>query len=169
MSTVKAKPAAPVPSIERVIALASAQVGVKEKPGNRTKYGVWFGMDGVAWCGIFVSWCYGQIFPASPLRGIQTRLGFAGTQAAWRWAQKNGHAFQTPKLGDIVIWRHTPSTGHCGIVTRVDPKDPKEFSSVEGNTDPGFSRTGGMVGKHIHRIGDGRHDVLLGFLRPILT
>ena len=166
MSSVKAKPVAPAPSIDRVVVLALSQVGVKEKPGNHTKYGVWFGLDGAPWCGIFASWCYGQIYPASPLRGVQTRLGFAGTQAAWAWAKKHGHAFQTPKVGDIVIWRHTASTGHCGIVTFVGTKD---FTTVEGNTDPGFSRTGGMVGKHLHHVGDGKHDLLLGFLRPILT
>ncbi len=46
----------------KIVEIARAEVGNSEAPknSNKTKYGKWFGFDGVAWCGMFVSWCYAQ-------------------------------------------------------------------------------------------------------------
>ena len=40
---------------DKIIEIASKEVGYKEKPFNLTKFGEWFGWNGVAWCGIFVT------------------------------------------------------------------------------------------------------------------
>jgi len=47
---------------QNIIDIAFKEVGQTENPpnSNKTKYGKWFGLDGVAWCGIFVSWVYAQ-------------------------------------------------------------------------------------------------------------
>ena len=49
-----------VPNI--IVETAIAEVGYTENPpnSNRTKYGEWFGFDGVPWCGMFVSWVYAK-------------------------------------------------------------------------------------------------------------
>lgn len=36
---------------------AISQIGTLEGKNNDNKYGRWFGMNNVAWCAIFVSWC----------------------------------------------------------------------------------------------------------------
>jgi hypothetical protein len=43
----------------RALAEALRHVGVRESPpgSNRTMFGRWFGVDGVPWCAIFVSYC----------------------------------------------------------------------------------------------------------------
>jgi len=48
--------------MSKIIEIASKEVGQGETPlnSNKSKYGKWFGFDGVAWCGMFVSWCYSQ-------------------------------------------------------------------------------------------------------------
>ena len=44
----------------RALAEALRHVGVRESPpgSNRTMFGRWFGVDGVPWCAIFVSYCF---------------------------------------------------------------------------------------------------------------
>ena len=48
--------------MNKIVEIAEKEIGQVEVPknSNKTKYGKWFGLDGVAWCGIFVSWCYSQ-------------------------------------------------------------------------------------------------------------
>ena len=66
----------------KVIEIALAEVGTKESPKgtNKQKYGEWFGLNGVAWCGIFVSWCFSR--SGFPLGKIGFTKGFAGCQTA---------------------------------------------------------------------------------------
>ena len=44
----------------RALAEARRWIGTTEDPpgSNRTPFGVWFGLDGVPWCNIFVSYCF---------------------------------------------------------------------------------------------------------------
>ena len=48
---------------EKVLAVARGELGNTESPAgsNRTKYGKWFGLDGYAWCMMFVMWCFSQV------------------------------------------------------------------------------------------------------------
>jgi CHAP domain len=150
--------------VDRLCEVARSQVGIKEGADNDTKYGRWFGTNHLPWCGAFVSWCFAQVAGVNtPLRGIQTPKGFAGTQLAARWAKKSGRLFSTPMKGDVVVWRHTATTGHTGIVVGVHGD---QYDVIEGNTNRQNSRTGGEVELHTHRIGDGQHGTLVGFIRP---
>lgn len=40
-----------------IVDVAIGELGYKEQGNNRTKYGAWYGMNGAAWCHMFVSWC----------------------------------------------------------------------------------------------------------------
>jgi len=54
----------------KIVRIASNEAGYVETPpnSNKTKYGQWFGFDGVAWCGMFVSW-------VNPMRIAETLNG----------------------------------------------------------------------------------------------
>ena len=73
----------------KIVEIASKEVGQGETPlnSNKSKYGKWFGFDGVAWCGMFVSWCYTQA--GTPLPKIGFSKGFAGCQTAVAYFKKN--------------------------------------------------------------------------------
>ena len=45
---------------QRALAQSLKELGAKESPANsnKNKFGKWFGVDGVAWCNIFVSYCF---------------------------------------------------------------------------------------------------------------
>lgn len=46
----------------KVLQVAESQLDTKEFPpgSNKTKYGVWYGIDGQKWCAIFVSWVFNE-------------------------------------------------------------------------------------------------------------
>src|SRR5262245_57358583 len=50
------------PIREAALTRAVTQLGAKESPSgsNLTKYGDWYGENGVPWCAIFCTWCYEQ-------------------------------------------------------------------------------------------------------------
>lgn len=156
-----------------VTRIALAEVGYGERPGNRTKYGLWYGMDGFPWCAMFDSWVYAQaaiqVNCQNPLTGLVTKKGFSHATTAFakmknrRWVLEPDEGLLP---GDIVVWDHDTNPGgpgHTGIVVAVH-KDG--FDTVEGNTDPNYSRTGGNVMRHEHTLADHRHGFLLGFARP---
>lgn len=37
-----------------IIDVAIGEIGYSEQGNNKTKYGAWYGMNGAAWCHIFV-------------------------------------------------------------------------------------------------------------------
>lgn len=130
---------------EGAIAAGRSQIGYNERSGNRTKFGEWYGMNGVAWCAIFVSWCFASA--GTPL-AISTSRGYSLVQAATDWAKRNG------------LWRpaHTvPQRGWIGQmrIPGGPPRDNHTFIvqgaidggawTIEGNTNGAGSRTGGSV------------------------
>lgn len=44
----------------QILATAAAENGVTENPphSSKTQYGVWYGMNGVRWCAIYVSYVF---------------------------------------------------------------------------------------------------------------
>ena len=54
--------------MSRIVKIAKMQIGYVEKAGNDTIYGEWFGMNGTAWCGIFVSWCFYRWLPDAVIK-----------------------------------------------------------------------------------------------------
>ena len=130
---------------------AIAEVGYTENPpnSNKTKYGEWFGLDGVPWCGIFVSWVYAQA--GYPLGNIGFLKGFAGCQTAIAHFTDTGEVVANPKPGDIVFfdWNNDGRYDHTGIFIEYRGKvedDQKEFLFIiEGNTSYSNQSNGGEV------------------------
>ena len=90
--------------MSKIVEIAKAEIGTTEVPkdSNLTKYGKWFGLQGVAWCGIFVSWCYAM--RGKPLPNIGFKKGFAGCQTAVAYFKKNNRIVTKPNPGDIVFF-----------------------------------------------------------------
>ena len=129
-----------------IIEIASKEIGYKETPknSNKTKYGKWFLLDSVPWCGIFVSWVYNQA--GKPLGNIGFSKGFAGCQTAVAYFIKNKKTTKTPVPGDIVFfdWNGDGRFDHTGIFVRWIEVG-KTFESIEGNTAVGNDSNGGNV------------------------
>ncbi len=129
-----------------IIDIARKEVGQGEKPlnSNKTKYGKWFGFDGVAWCGMFVSWCYSQSGNQLPKIGFSK--GFAGCQTAVAYFIKNKKTTVNPVEGDIVFfdWNNDNRYDHTGIFVKWI-KFMETFETIEGNTAVGNDSNGGTV------------------------
>lgn len=126
-----------------IVEIAKKEVGYKEAKGNKTKFGEWFGYDGVPWCAMFVSWCYSQANKQLPKIGFSK--GFAGCQIGYEFFKKNKWITKSPIPGDIVLfdWNFDKRHDHTGIF--VDWNDNGTFNCVEGNTAVGNNSNGGSV------------------------
>ena len=154
--------------------IAKKEVDYTEGYNNNTKYGVWFGLNHMPWCGMFVSWCYDQaarrVGCENPLMGVQTRKGLAGVTESYRvMAGRGWRVLPGEKLlpGDIICWDHDGKQGgpgHTGLIAVA--YTAVKFQTVEGNTNTAYSRTGGSVCLHEHAFKDGNHGTLLGIIRP---
>ena len=142
-----------------VIRTARSQLGYAESPSgsNRTKYGQWYGMDGVAWCAIFVSWCFWH--SGNPLPRVTTAKGYAYVPEIVRYGQESGtwhSGLRDVAPGDILVWKfatgpnrpnHTSICGEKGLLP------DGRVHSLDGNSNSGGSRTGGMVAELYRRTG----------------
>ncbi len=131
--------------MNKIIEIATAELGQGETPlnSNKSKYGKWFGFDGVAWCGMFVSWCYFQA--GKPLGKIGFAKGFAGCQTAVAHFKDLGQTTTTPVEGDICFfdWNLDHRFDHTGLF--VKNLDGVHFQSIEGNTSLTNQSNGGEV------------------------
>ena len=131
--------------MSKIVEIARKEIGYSETPknSNKTKYGKWFGFDGVAWCGMFVSWCYAQA--GQQLPNIGFLKGFAGCQTAVAYFKKNGQLTTKPIAGDIVFfdWNKDGRYDHTGIFVKW--LNENEFENIEGNTAVGNDSNGGQV------------------------
>lgn len=131
--------------MNKIIEIAKKEIGQTEFPKNtnKTKYGLWFGLDGVAWCGIFVSWCYWHA--GKPLPKIGFLKGYAGCQTAVSYFKKTKQITKVPVEGDIVFfdWNNDGRYDHTGIFVKWI--NDNEFETIEGNTAIGNDSNGGQV------------------------
>jgi hypothetical protein len=129
----------------KVIEVASKEVGTVESPANsnKTKYGKWFGLDGVAWCAIFVSWCYDKA--GLNLGPIGFKKGYAGCMTGVAHFTKTKRMTTNPVPGDIVFfdWDNNGRWDHTGIF--VKKIDDNFFETIEGNTSATNQSNGGQV------------------------
>ena len=90
---------------DALIEVAASQLGVEESPkgSNKTKYGEAYGFNGVAWCMIFVWWCFREA-------GL-SRLFYDGRKTAscttlMKWAKANGQFVTSDYLpGDVLLYQ----------------------------------------------------------------
>jgi CHAP domain len=132
---------------QKVVDIAFAQVGYLESPknSNKTKYGKWFGFDGVAWCGMFCSWVYDQA--GVPLGNIGFSKGFAGCQTAVAHFKKTSQITKDPQVGDLVFfdWNADTRYDHVGLFNGWKDKVKGDFYTIEGNTSLSNQSNGGEV------------------------
>lgn len=130
-----------------IIRLALAEVGTKESPPNSNlqKYGEWYGKNGVAWCGIFVSYIMALAKVKWPVN-IETSKGFLWVPTILIRANQQKWVTEKPVLGDIVVfdWNDDKEPDHvgffiCWVVEGVS------FLSIEGNTSKDNQSNGGEV------------------------
>ena len=122
-----------------IIGVALTQVGYYEGPNNDTKYGVWYGLNNRAWCGMFVAWCADQAgIPKSiiPKNGTTIPANFKVTVYS-------GKNFR-PQPGDLFFTKNGSGYSHVGIVYYLDGD---YFYTLEGNT----YRNQEPEGVYIHR------------------
>lgn len=131
----------------KIIEIAQSEIGTKEQPANsnKTKYGEWFGFNGVAWCAIFVSWVYHHA--GFPLGNIGWLKGFAGCLTGVAHFKKQGEIIQAheAQAGDIVFfdWNNDGRHDHVGIFVRKI--NDTYFETIEGNTSLTNQSNGGEV------------------------
>jgi hypothetical protein len=133
---------------------ATKYLGAKEDPpnSNETQFGLWYGVNGVPWCNIFVSYCFvhgagfvicdGFVGP-----GVKAGKGCAYVPTTEKWLRACGLLLpktQQPQQGDIVIYNlYGTGIDHIGIVSQ--PLDQLTFLAVEGNTSTSNDSNGGAV------------------------
>jgi hypothetical protein len=150
----------PAPSPQgtvRAAALSKAitQLGIKESPAesNNQKYGQWYGMNGVPWCAIFVSWSFEQ---GSFDLGLDSPSFSAGRSYSYcpyivsdARAGKNGLKTLDPDQvipGDVVVydWQWNGEYDHVGIFEKWT-SGTSQFQAIEGNTSLSNDSNGGEV------------------------
>lgn len=149
---------------DKLLSIAAGELGTTEFPtgSNQTKYGAWYGWNGVSWCMIFVQWCFAQAGRPLPYKT-------ASCSALLRWYREHqpDRVVSRPRAGDIVIYRF----GHTGIIESIS-----EFAAaaIEGNTSPGETGSqsnGGGVFRRVRpqsaalayiRPFDGQEDIMTG-------
>lgn len=135
--------------VDAFIAIARAEVGVREEGGNNRGRRVqqyqngasWLGGTGWAWCAAFVCWCFDELAERFTLPFSTPE----GAGAFWfeDWAKQQGLAILKPdaviRKGDLIIYEYS----HIGIA--VSDEKAGKFQVVEGNTNDGSSRDGDGV------------------------
>lgn len=133
-----------------VLAVAERYVGTKETPkgSNRQQFGVWYGMNGVPWCAIFVSFCMW----AAGFRWADARTakGFSYCPDIVAWGKRHGRISRTPHVGDLAVAVDGPRPHHVEFVRRVLPGG--RFEGLGGNTGPSDLSNGGQVMIHPHSV-----------------
>jgi peptidoglycan hydrolase-like protein with peptidoglycan-binding domain len=134
-------------SRQTIVDVAAAENGTRESPpnSNRTKYGQWYGLDGVKWCAIFVSYVYHHA--GHPLEQIDNRKGYQSCQSGFNFWRNKRRIVRDPQAGDIVLfdWTGSGVCNHTGIFVKWTDAERMKFLSWEGNTAVGNDSDGGQV------------------------
>ncbi len=143
-------------SLSKVIEIALGELGNTEEPAgsNLTKYGFWYGVNGVPWCVIFLCWLFNQAGERMAFFG-GGKTASCGTLL--RWYREQGLTVPVSEVqpGDIALlnFHGGKDPEHCGLVTgksdivNLSTGMPYSIWTIEGNTSPsdGSQSNGGMV------------------------
>ncbi len=115
--------------MNKIIEIATAEVGTKENPPNSNKviYNTWIWGKEVSgsaypWCGAFVSWCYDKA--GMTIKSAGLTKGFVGCQFAVANVSKWGKQVTIPQPGDVVFfdWEGDGKFDHTGIFVKDNGK-----------------------------------------------
>lgn len=142
---------------DRVIAVAKAEVGYKEKASNSNlddktanagsanytkyardfdqKYPNWYNgkKNGFAWCDIFVDWCFLTAFgykKALELLCQPEKSAGAGCTYSYNYYNNKGQTGRTPKKGAQIFFGTPGNFNHTGLVYNFDDSN---VYTIEGN------------------------------------
>lgn len=122
-------------TVDKLIAIAKKELGTKEVPTNKTKYGKWYGLDGQPWCAMFVSWCFNKAAAIDLI--AQGPKGYVGCESFEAWAKKNKLTVPVDKVqaGDILLFdfNKEKKSIHTGIALGYNP-NTHLIDTIEGNT-----------------------------------
>ena len=163
---------------QKVIKIARAEVGYHEKNNtknlnsrnkkyngkkNYTKYAKYFDSkrksykfyngkkQGVAWCDVFVDWCFAQAFGidvASEILYQKKNSCGAAPRYSKKYYKDNGAYDKKPQEGDQIFFKKKNKITHTGIVVSVNKKD-KKVTVIEGNS-------GNKVAKHTYSMSNSK-------------
>lgn len=140
-------------SLSKVLEVARGELGQHEDPAgsNLTKYGFWYGVDGVPWCVIFLCWLFNQAGERMAFFG-GGKTASCGMLLRWYKEQGLTVPVENVRVGDIVLlnFNGKGTSDHCGLVTIVDrvavTRKLLQVQTIEGNTSVNGSQdNGGMV------------------------
>lgn len=130
-----------------ILKTAIAELGMVENPlnSNLQKYGEWYGLNGYAWCAMFVSWVFSHA--GLPLPHIDTDNGMSYCPSAINYFKRENQVTYKPVAGDIVFydWEGDKRFDHTGIFLQERASTPDTFIAIEGNTALGNDSNGGQV------------------------
>jgi len=130
-----------------ILRTAITELGYSETPNdsNLQKYGEWYGMNGVPWCAIFVSWVFDQ--SKTPLGKIDSDKGMHYCPSALNHFKKSKEITTAPQSGDLIFfdWDKDGKSDHVGIFVQDRASSIGTFISIEGNTSLGNNSNGGKV------------------------
>jgi hypothetical protein len=147
---------------KRALREALRHLGVREQPAgsNKTRFGRWYGVDGVPWCAIFVSYCFREgagmtLCEGFKGAGVGTRgCAYVPTLEAWLRATGRWKGRSAPAPGDIAIFNWDGGVpDHIGIVESFMADGT--FTCIEGNTSVGNDSNGGQVmrrRRHLNQV-----------------
>ncbi|GAA3447141.1 CHAP domain-containing protein [Planomonospora venezuelensis] len=116
-----------------------AELGYREGPGQRTKFGEWYSTEVVRdaqyrtapWCDMFIAW-------AAERAGVEQYVGqFAWTPSHARWFETRDAWSDTPEPGALVFFdwsggKDIKGVDHVGVVERVEGGT---IHTIEANVD----------------------------------
>jgi hypothetical protein len=110
----------------------TGSIKIEEPLGsNNVKYNTWFygrkvHGDAFMWCSVYQAWAAAAA--KIPMSIIPKSAGVLGMRDFFK---ARGRLFQTPKVGDLVIFLFATGGHHIGFVEMV--LDGEKFLSIEGN------------------------------------
>lgn len=133
------KEAARMVSADDVLRVAVGEVGYREGPNNKNKYGETYGTNNVSWCCQFVWWVFREA-GASELFGRKT----ASCTNLYQQHTAQEVAKKDLRRGDVVFfdWSGGSECEHVGI---VDSWQDGKLITIEGNTGEGNQSNGDGV------------------------
>ena len=171
-------------TVDKVLAIAEAEVGYLEKKSNAnlysktanagaanyTKYGKEMHdiypsvMDfPAAWCDCFVDWCFYKAYGITNAKAlIGGNFNDYTPSSAQLYKNKNAWYTSNPKVGDQIFFKNSTRICHTGIVYKVDST---YVYTIEGNTSgaSGVVANGGGVCKKKYKL---NYSKIAGYGRP---